>query len=85
MYIRELIKEEGLEDLYLSSDESDNEENKQKQKGKRGRPSVPEKWSRVINVHSDDLTSIRTYELASELLLDKNLVPLQSVDKPTEW
>ena len=70
--IRELLKEEGL---YSNSEDSNNEGDKEEQKAggaKRGRKAIPEKWTRVISVRSDDLTNIKTYELASELLLDSS-------------
>ena len=55
-----------------SSDENKNQENDE-QKTKRGRKKIPEKWTRVISIHSDDLSNIKTYELAPELLLDASM------------
>ena len=69
-YIRELIKEEGLG---LSSDEEEEKENEEQQQGRPGRKKIPERWTRVIAVHSDDLTNLRTYELGPELLLDASI------------
>ena len=40
---------------------------------KRGRPTIPDKWTRVISIHNDDITIIRTFELGPELLLDAGL------------
>ena len=53
-YIRELIQEEGL-DLESQSSDDDNNQDEDKQKTKRGRKKIPEKWTRVISIHSDDL------------------------------
>ena len=36
---------------------------------KRGRKRIPEQYSRVINVYKDDLTRLKSYELAPDLLL----------------
>ena len=35
----------------------------------RGRPKIAEKWSRVISLSTDDLSSLRVFELAPDLLL----------------
>ena len=71
--IRELIVEEGLD---LSSDD-DIDQNTGAQgaqtKSKRGRPSIPDKWTRVISVHTDDLSNIKTYDLGPELIFDQGL------------
>lgn len=40
---------------------------------KRGRPTIPDKWTRVISIHSDDLSLVRSYELGPELLMDAAL------------
>ena len=69
-YIRELLKEEGL---HQDSEDSDREQEKVKigeRQTKRGRPAIPDKWTRVISIRSDDLEKIRTFDIGSELLLD---------------
>ena len=38
-------------------------------KSKRGRKRIPEQWSRVINIYRDDLSRLKAYELAPDLLL----------------
>ena len=35
----------------------------------RGRPKVPEQWTRLISFTHDDLDRLRVYELAPDLLL----------------
>ena len=40
---------------------------------RRGRRAIPEKWTRVISIHGDDLTALKTYDLGPELLLDASL------------
>jgi len=35
----------------------------------RGRPKISEKWSRVISISADDLSSLRVFELAPDLQL----------------
>ena len=71
--IRQLLKEEGLySDSEDSSDKNLNEDVVAQPK-KRGRPTIPDKWTRVISIHNDDITIIRTFELGPELLLDAGL------------
>ena len=36
---------------------------------KRGRRKIPEQWSRVISLSTDDLTNLKVFELAPDLLL----------------
>lgn len=38
-------------------------------KSKRGRPKVPEQWSRVISLSTDNLENLKTFDLAPDLLL----------------
>ena len=85
-YIRQLLKEEGL---YSNSEDSNGDDKDQTDaapKAKRGRPKIPDKWTRVISVHNDDLSIIRTYELGPELLLDAGLgLPSQGRGRPAVW
>ena len=69
-YIRELLKEEGIEGESDDNDEDLNNNDGQRNATKRGRPRIPEKWTRVISVFNDFLDNIRTFELGPELLLD---------------
>jgi hypothetical protein len=59
----------------LDSESSDEERGKDQieQKSKRGRKQIPERWTRVISIYHDDLSNIRTFELAPELLLDASM------------
>ena len=38
---------------------------------KRGPKKIPEKWTRVININTDDLGVRRIYDIASDLLLNQ--------------
>ena len=38
-------------------------------KPKRGRKAIPDRWSRVISLSSDDLSDLKVYELAPDLLM----------------
>ena len=38
-------------------------------KPKRGRKAIPDSWSRVISLNQDDLTKLKVYELAPDLLM----------------
>ena len=40
---------------------------------KRGRKRLPEMWSRVINLSKDDLTNLKVYELAPDLLMSNGM------------
>ena len=71
-YIRELIQEEGL-DLDSDSSNNENADEDQPQISKRGRKLIPERWTRIISIHSDDLSKIKTYELAPDLLFDAGM------------
>jgi len=35
----------------------------------KGRPKIPEQWSRVISIRNDDLSKLRVFELGPDLLL----------------
>ena len=53
---------------------------------KRGRPAIPDKWTRVISIRSDDLEKPRTFDIGSELLLDQSLDVSTSVrGRPPAW
>ena len=69
-YIRELLREEGIEGDSDDKDEEIKNNENQENTTKRGRPRIPEKWTRVISVHNDCLDNLRTFELGPELLLD---------------
>lgn len=70
--IRELIKEEGL-DIDSDDEDDENPPEHSEDQPKRGRKKIPERWTRVISIHSDDLNDIRTFELGPELLLDAGM------------
>ena len=40
-----------------------------KSKKQRGRPRIPERWTRVVNVESNSAYDIKTYVVATELLV----------------
>ena len=42
-------------------------------KSKRGRPRIQEQWSRVINLSKDDLSALRVFDLAPDLLLSNGM------------
>ena len=50
-------------------------------KSKRGRKRIPECWSRVINLRSDDLSNLQVFELAPDLTLINGLKATQSRGK----
>ena len=36
----------------------------------RGRARIPERWTRMISIFGDDLSQVKCYELATDLLVD---------------
>ena len=71
---RQTQESESDEDLYEEEDVREEEKMSADQsvdsiKSKRGRPKVPDQWSRVISISADDLENIKVYELGPDLLL----------------
>ena len=50
---------------------------------KRGRKRIPEKWTKVITLSTVDIHNIKTYEIASDLLMAPNL-PKQTIGRPNK-
>ena len=75
--------------MHSDSEDSIKEEDKddeQEMQTKRSRRSIPEKWTRVISLRTDNLESIKTYEIGSEMLLDKSLEVSTSIrGRPPAW
>ena len=44
---------------------------------KRGWPAIPEQWTKVISLSNDNLSKVKVYVLASDLLAAPNL-PLET-------
>ena len=85
-YIRELLREEGIQGD--SSDDNDELRNNDADEiaPKRGRPRIPEKWTRVISVYGDPLDNLRTFELGPELLLDQSFPTTTHIrGRPPDW
>lgn len=52
----------------------------------RGRPKLPELWTRVISVHHDDLTAIDYIVIVNDQKRHKNNPPLHIIDHITgQW
>ena len=84
--IRDLLKEEGLEQDSDDPNEEQKDPDCSTQTKKRGRPFIPERWTRVISVHNDDLSQIQTYELASDLILDSSVAVVSHTrGRPPQW
>ena len=67
----------------IREEEKDNEPEMQT---KRSRRSIPEKWTRVICLRTDNLESLKTYEICSDMLLDKSLNVSTSIrGRPPAW
>ena len=62
---------------YVDPEENDESSVEAPIKKKKGRPQIPEKWTRVVNVDSSALDSLRTFEIKTDLLLAAGL-PIQA-------
>lgn len=51
----------------------------------RGRPRIPEKWTRVINADTADIDAVRTYQLAPELLMAAGMPKEQLMIGKDTW
>ena len=52
---------------------------------RRGRPTIPKQWTKVISLDFDDLDAIKVYQLASELLLMPNLPLTANTRVKKKW
>ena len=52
---------------------------------KRGRPAIPEQWTKVISLDHDNLSKVKAYTLASDLLAAPNLPLESSARKRGTW
>ena len=50
----------------------------------RGRPKVPEEWTRVISFEDDDLDELRVYELKLDLLLGNAMSKIETRGKASK-
>ena len=84
-------QEDDLKDVDdYDDDDADEEESLDKSvdsvKSKRGRPRVPEQWSRVISLSTDSLENLKTFELAPDLLLSNAMAATLTRGKiAKEW
>ena len=79
----EELTEFGL-DHADAADEGDPSIESQSQ-ASRGRPRIPEKWTRVMNVDSANLANIKTHAIASDLLLSSGVPKDSSKKKQPAW
>ena len=55
-------------------------------KSKKGRPAIPDQWSRVISISADELEEVRVFELAPDMLLSSAVrATLSRGKKAPEW
>ena len=69
-YLRELQKEENNDSSSEEKEKEDDIDQIPVTKAKRGRKTIPEKWTRVISIYHDNADVVHTYDLGPELLLD---------------
>jgi len=51
----------------------------------RGRPRIPEKWTRVINTSVTEVGAVRTFQLASDLLVAAGLSKNKPAKRGQAW
>ena len=51
----------------------------------RGRPPVPAQWTKVISLGHDNLEKLRTYDLATDLLMAPSLPGLPTTRREKHW
>jgi hypothetical protein len=74
------------EEEHKSEEEDDPDRSFDSVKSKRGRPKIPEHWSRVISLSNDDLNALQIYKLAPDLLLSSAVTASLSRGKiAPEW
>ena len=89
-YIKEILNEdnpaERRENDNGGNEEGANQSNQIPETRSRGRPRIPPKWSRMISLYGDDLSKVRCYELATDLLVDNAMdrAPVRRRGE-TEW
>ena len=73
-YIDEILEEDRAEKQAVEdkAEEEDNtgQINSSREVRSRGRPRIPLRWTRMISINGDDLTKVRCFDLATDLLLD---------------
>ena len=52
---------------------------------KRGAPKIPEQWSRVISVYGDDLTKVKAYITATDMMIVQGFQPLPFDEDEDPW
>ena len=52
---------------------------------KPGAKKIPEQWTRVINIHSDDPRSMKPYVLGTDLLLMDGFRPIPDNENTEPW
>ena len=56
-----------------ANDKEDDKSNSASTVSKRGRPRIPESWSRVISLNHDNLDTTKIHNLAIDLMMAPNL------------
>ena len=78
-------KQEELEQKLAAEDENLVENTSSVQSRQRGRPFVPKQWSKVISLDLDNLTALRTYDLATDLLVASALPGVDQGRRNKTW
>jgi len=65
--------------------DGENIENEQAGQRKAGRPKIPEHWTRVISISTDNLTELKIYQIATDLLLNQGYDKTRRRKGEPEW
>ena len=52
---------------------------------KRGRKKLPDLWTRVVSMSCDNLTNIKGYSIATDLLVNEGIEPPKKRKNAKEW
>ena len=73
-YIKEILEEDQLKNEKMQRQDDEEDENQPinivQEPRSRGRPRIPLRWTRMISLYGDDLSKVRCFDLATDLLID---------------
>ena len=52
---------------------------------KRGRPRIPESWTKVISLSHMDLEKIKVHVIATDLLMQQGIPGVDKTNDPEPW
>ena len=68
-----------------NDEDEDSDEAPDGVKSKRGRKPIPEQWTRVISISTDNLNDLRIFPLATDLLVEQGYEKSRKRAGEPEW